>query len=244
MARPSGAWLNDADPAIAALWSVVLERPDALCEEIHRFQPSVEAFYRFKAALLVGTIRDPVELALAKLAVHQISFSGLGVMSGGPLGGREQRVGGIGSRWNPDTLCRDVRRDHRAMVNSRAVVSNVDFQEVLEGCGKALVYLDPPYYEKGQQLYQYAFRSDDHVRLAASLRRTANPWILSYDDAPQVREMYAFAQVLEMRDLNYSINTQRVRGELLILSPNMPNLFDQVADKRKYAGGSPDIFAE
>jgi DNA adenine methylase len=241
----SSAWVNDADPGIAAIWQTILDQPEQLCDAILGFTPSTDAFYSIKSRLLAGMIADPVQLALSKLAIHQISFSGLGVMAGGPLGGRTQRVeGAIASRWNAERLCGEVRRAQRVMQQSNAVVTSLDFQAVIDGPGRAFLYLDPPYYQKGPELYQHAFTESDHLRLADCLRRTTNPWLLSYDDTPGIREMYESCEMVELTDLNYSINTARRMGELLILSPGLPNLFDQVSDKRHCASMGRDIFDE
>ena len=178
--RLSSAWLNDADPGIAAIWQTILHQPEQLCDAILGFTPSTDAFYEFKAGLLAGAIVDRVQLALAKLAIHQISFSGLGVMAGGPLGGRTQRVeGAIASRWNAERLCGEVRRAHEDMLKSNAMVTNLDFQAVIDEPGQAFLYCDPPYYQKGPELYPHAFSESDHLRLADCLRRTANPWLLA-----------------------------------------------------------------
>jgi DNA adenine methylase len=240
-----GAQLNDLDPGIAAIWQTIAGSPAELCDAISRFEPTADAFYDLRTRILTGTITESVQLALAKLAIHQMSFSGLGTMAGGPMGGRAQGSDdAVGSRWNAESLCGEVRRAHRLMAASGAVVTNLDFEEVLTASREAFLYLDPPYYVKGSELYQHAFTEADHLRLADGLRRSTNPWILSYDDTPEVRELYAFAQVLEMTDLRYTINTSRTKGELLILSPNVPNLFDRVAAKRKYACAGRDIFEE
>ena len=42
-------------------------------------------------------------------------------------------------------------------------------------------------------------------------------WIsayVSYDDCPEIRELYSYAQILEMSNVNYTINTSRTKGEL------------------------------
>jgi DNA adenine methylase len=79
----------------------------------------------------------------------------------------------------------------------------VDFEQMILEEGGVL-YLDPPYYVKGNDLYQCGFTEEDHHRLAESLRNTSNPWILSYDDCPEVRELYQWAKY-ESVDVNYSI---------------------------------------
>ncbi|KKL03797.1 hypothetical protein LCGC14_2622550, partial [marine sediment metagenome] len=79
----------------------------------------------------------------------------------------------------------------------------------------ALVYLDPPYFEKGGQCYKHSFSEEDHVRLATALRDTHHQWVLSYDDCPEVRDLYSFARIQEL-PVNYSIAGSVPNVELLI----------------------------
>jgi DNA adenine methylase len=55
--------------------------------------------------------------------------------------------------------------------------------------GEAFFYLDPPYYKKGPQLYQFSFTDEDHISPAELLRRETRPWLLSYND-PVILELY------------------------------------------------------
>jgi DNA adenine methylase len=222
-----GAWLNDYDAGIAAIWDTVANHPDSLCAAIRCFEPSVDAFYELKEQLVAGTITDKVVLAASKIAIHQISFSGLGTKSGGPLGGKDQGSDyGIDCRWNPDTLCNKIKKINRMLVQSKTKVTNLDFAEVIDAKGKAFVYLDPPYYVKGGELYQHAFQHEDHLRLAACLERTKNPWLLSYDDAPEIREMFKFAAFKEVV-LSYTISGAREKTELLIYPHKLAHLFEE-----------------
>ena len=51
-----------------------------------------------------------------------------------------------------------------------------------------VVYLDPPYYVKGSQLYLSFYDEADHAALAKALRNERRfKWVLSYDNAPEVR---------------------------------------------------------
>ena len=50
--------------------------------------------------------------------------------------------------------------------------------------GKAVFYVDPPYYQARPALYQFSFVQEDHARLARLLRTETRPWLLSYDDHP------------------------------------------------------------
>jgi DNA adenine methylase len=229
-------WLNDKDPGIASLWTAVMWYPDDLKDRIRGFQPTLEAFLeireRLRSVKTMATRRDEiVQVGFEKLAIHRMSYSGLGTMAGGPLGGRKPKSEkAIGSRWNPDRLCAtvDARHERLAVCDVRhASCTCLDFGQMIQddSC-PSVIYLDPPYYDKGNELYQHSFARADHERLAKLLRTSKHRWVLSYDDCPEIRKLYGWAN-LQVIDVNYSITAcknretgkkvSRTKRELLIL---------------------------
>ena len=94
------AWINDRDPAMAALWDAVIQIPTSLrvfveiLPEAMRLFPSSD-YYQDDTEVLrsISNTSDtrkypPGLVAAMKLAVHQISFSGLGTRAGGPMTNR------------------------------------------------------------------------------------------------------------------------------------------------------------
>ena len=78
-----------------------------------------------------------------------------------------------------------------------------------------LVYLDPPYYEKGQDLYPNFYAPNDHVEIAARLSVFEQPWMMTYDDSPLIREVYADASISRF-PVRYSLQHKRLEGEIRI----------------------------
>jgi len=228
-------WINDKDIGIACLWTSVIRFHDEFKERVRSFKPSVEAFYELRHELLAVSAMpvDPariIDLGIKKLAIHQISYSGLGTKSGGPLGGAEQKSEyTIDCRWSPNYICKNVDKLHALFAAIEVHgngCTNLDFADVIQDTDcRSLLYLDPPYYVKGNDLYQHGFTVNDHQRLANALRNTEHAWVLSYDDCREVRQMYEWANV-ESLQVNYSITASkeegtgkrisRTKGELLI----------------------------
>ena len=209
-------WINDRDPGIAALWTSVIRHPEALCERIASFEPSVDSFYEMKERLKALTEEadesSVVDVGFSKLALHQISYSGLGTMSGSPLGGVQQKSQyKIGCRWYPDTICKKIRKFtelFKAVEVKDGKCTCLDFESVLSSSPEHIAYIDPPYYHKGNDLYQFGFTNYDHLRLSKTLRKSNSPWLVSYDDCEEIRDLYSWACV-EGIEVPYTINASK-----------------------------------
>jgi DNA adenine methylase len=216
------AWLNDADPAMAALWDVVIHNPTSLHVTVEVTPEAMRLFGSdyYQADLeLLRSITGPEDLqripaanlAIAKLAVHQMSFSGLGTRAGGPMSNRL-------CRYNVDTLCSKIYTCNEILTSislRNDTCTCLDFERLFVP-GEAFFYLDPPHVKAGPQLYQVAFTQADHERLAKRLRAEKRPWLLSYDDHPLIHRLYGGWCRIEEVEVGCSINGCNRKKELLI----------------------------
>lgn len=221
-------WINDLDSGIAALWTAVIREPQELAQLVDGFIPSLEAYREFVESLQDGSALTTVVRGFRKLAVHQMSYSGLGLKAGGPIGGWGQdpetnpKKYDIGCRWNPSTLKAKIWKSH-ALLKGRCREDRCTEYDALELIRKpgedVFLYLDPPYVGVGQDLYLLGYAEQDHRALAKALTETSHKWALSYDDHPLVRELYREFHVDE-KQWAYTINSKKEnRGaELLVLS--------------------------
>ena len=153
----------------------------------------------------------PGLVAAMKLAVHQMSYSGLGTRAGGPMSDRM-------CRYNVERLNARIETCHEILssVKLRHGTCNcLDFEKLFSP-GEAFFYLDPPYVKAGPQLYQAAFTQSDHERLARRLRRESRPWLLSYDDHPVIHQLYGGWSRIDQVEVGCSINGCNRKTELLI----------------------------
>ncbi len=61
---------------------------------------------------------------------------------------------------------------------------------------------------------------DDHKRLAKLIRGLKSRWMLTYDDAPAIAELYSGLPMYR-KSLLYSAQVKRRANELLVLSPEL-----------------------
>lgn len=216
-------WLNDKDYGLVSLWQSVWQDFDNLSLKIRTFKPSVAAFNLFKEED-GRTDLDPLEAGFRKLALHQMSYSGLGAKSGGPLGGQNQGNSkySVACRYARANLALEARKAHDVLNKfSKLRITCGDFASMIDGSAGVFVYLDPPYYAKGPELYAHAMDESDHLRLSTKLRVTMNKWVLSYDDDPAVRDLYSWATIKPV-DITYTVSRakgpkRRKNHEVLIM---------------------------
>lgn len=187
--------LNDADPGVYAFWHTVLNKPEALLHRIIQEPlPSHLTLWHSKEVLRANTT-DTADLAWAQLVVNRLSYSGIAIA--GAMGGKNGSQASLLARWNPETLAGRIRRIYD--MRGRIHLTCMDGCEFIEEYGywekDGVLFVDPPYYEKGPQLYPLSFSEDDHCRLAGLLNDLSMQFpgvrvIITYDDHPAIRGLY------------------------------------------------------
>ncbi len=209
--------LNDFDQGVAAFWDLIANAPESELQSfedrILNTQPTVTTFKE----MLDSNPLDRAGKAFRTFFLNRTSYGGMGWR---PLGGKRQKSkDNIDSRWgNARRIIRELR-EARTLLYGRTKVLNTDFARAIPFAHeKALMFLDPLYYEKGNELYNFTWSDADHVRLRDALKHKNN-WVMSYDDHPRIRELYptlAFHMAVK-----YSGGKQRKRTNELLLSPRL-----------------------
>ncbi len=80
------------------------------------------------------------------------------------------------------------------------------------------MYLDPPYYIKGQNLYKNFYGHEDHKAIAELLStKRSSKWVVSYDDVKEIRSIYGGFDMLSY-SLNYSAGKKGLGNEIMYFS--------------------------
>jgi DNA adenine methylase len=215
--------LNDADPRVAAFWRSVLHQTDELCDRILTSRPTMKLWRACRDVYRSTRRRSQIDMAFAVFFLNRCNRSGV-LINGGPIGGHKQMgAWGIDARYNRPDLVRRIRRI--AGYGDGITVTTMDARELLRseavGGRRTFVFLDPPYYEKGQRLYMNNLAHKGHEELATLLLEEPSfNWVLTYDDVPQVRALYASLS-LRMFRLGYSAYERRLGRELIIFDPRL-----------------------
>lgn len=213
--------INDADPRIAALWWAMLDDNDRFVDCIYATPLDIDEWRRQQAICATADRGDSFALGFAAFYMNRCNRSGV-LKGAGPIGGYAQDgKWRLDVRFNRDELASKVR-DIGALRDC-IEVTGLDAIEFLKRClpagrarARAFVYADPPYVIKGQKLYLNAYEPQDHAELARYLdRQCVLPWLVSYDDAPLIRSLYARHQI-DLLPIRYSLQSKRAAQELLI----------------------------
>ncbi|WP_010248435.1 DNA adenine methylase [Acetivibrio cellulolyticus] len=82
-------------------------------------------------------------------------------------------------------------------------------------------YIDPPYYKEGPGLYRFYFTHKQHVELAKFIKPKLFPWLISYDDVDEIRNIYERSSCINLY-MDYSVKTSKKGKELLISNLTIP----------------------
>jgi DNA adenine methylase len=213
--------INDIDPAVFAFWDAVLTDTDRLCARISDTDVNVEEWDRQRS---VQAASDPDRLDLAFSTFFMNRTNRSGIITGGIIGGRNQDgPWKLDARYNRSDLIRRIQKIAR--FGSRISLSNKDALDFMRpwfsaDVPKSFVYLDPPYYAKGTELYRNFYEPEDHVAVATATRRLRALWIVSYDADPNVLSLYRARRSLRY-SLNYSAGTRGRGLEVMFFAPHL-----------------------
>ena len=226
--------LNDLDPLVSSFWKVVFGKS---CQTRHHINWLVNKIETTKITIKEWRIqkalepKDTKEAAWKCLFLNRTSFNGI-LYKAGPIGGWEQTNRKLDVRFNKEKIISRIND----LYELRERVDRVDSLNWKKFCSyyakskESYLYLDPPYYNKAEQLYGYLFDNSMHIDLCNYLINVSAPWILSYDDAPEIRKLYNNQKGIRGRviEQTYSANpaggNSFVGRELFYSNRNLPTL--------------------
>jgi len=215
--------INDIDRALYALWTSVLEETDELCRLIRDTKVSMPVWRRQREVLARPAEHSMVRLGFAAFFLNRTNRSG--IIGGGVIGGQRQTgAWKLDARFNKSDLITRIQKIAR--YRHRISVYRLDAADFLRRVvptlpPKTLLYLDPPYYVKGGDLYEHHYRHDDHALIAGMVRQLEKPaWVVSYDAAPEILRLYRGFRRQEY-DLAYSAQDRYAGSEVMFFGPRL-----------------------
>ena len=218
------AWdvvINDFDPQVYAFWWSLLNKTDDLCKLIYDTPINMVEWHR-QHSIYRNPDGDKLRAGFATFFLNRTNRSG--ILLGGVIGGKNQNGPyKIDARYNKIKLIE--RLPLIASHSKRIRVFNKDALDLLNELKPSftkntLIYFDPPYYGKGKLLYQNSYSHDDHKKLSTFVRNLDIPWIVTYDDMDEIRDLYKDEKLVPF-DIAYSACAERSRGNEIMFYNNL-----------------------
>lgn len=235
--------INDLSGPVYSFWKAVLDDTEELCRLIKNTRRTVAAWDRQKRIFANPQDHSLTQVGFATFFLNRTNRSG--ILNGGVIGGRDQAgPWKIDARYNAEELI--FRIESIARMRRKIKLTQKDALALLRnGLPKwperTLIYLDPPYFERGRQLYYDYYKPNDHVDLAQFIETGMQDrhWIVSYDNVPAIKELYGgFRSIIY--SVGYSARTAKIGKEVMFFSsllkiPELVGPVQQIGKIRKAA---------
>ena len=168
---------NDRNPNLVNLYRCVRDHPDELISELTYALNSRTDFDYIRKIMKTPTEIPDVKRAAYFYQLIRYSYaSGLDSYASQPH-----------SMWNNFPLITNA-----CARLQKVVIENKDFEKLIDQYDRpeSLFYCDPPYFETEDYYEDVGFTKDDHIRLADRLSSIEGKYMLSYNDCPEIRELY------------------------------------------------------
>ncbi len=218
-------WINDAFRDLILFWRFLKDQ--STCEKLqNRLRKLRQKFttaeelkeYYLKARDSEPT--DDFDAAVKFFFFNRVTFSGTTQAGGFSEAASELRF--------TETSIERLSPMPRAL--KRTKITNVDFSRVIEATGEGVfLFIDPPYYSASKLYGKHgSLHNFDHDLLVSLLKETKHKFLITYDDCPEIRKMYKWADfnpanlTVEPWNLTYGMNncnlenTCKVGSELFI----------------------------
>jgi len=216
--------INDVSELVHGFWWSVLNSTDDLCRLIIDTPRTVDEWDRQKRVVMNPSQFSKLQVGFATFFLNRTNRSG--ILNGGIIGGRDQSgPWKIDARYNATELTRRIQAI--ALLRSRVELTKLDALTLLSNGAnkwpsKTLIYLDPPYYAKGRELYYDFYKHDDHISVASHVQSKIinQKWIVSYDNESAICEMYVNRR-RSTYNIGYSARGTRQGSEVMFFSDDM-----------------------
>ncbi|GAB4462267.1 MAG: DNA adenine methylase [Anaerolineales bacterium] len=218
-------WINDLNPELYCFWKYAQIDSEKLAREILKIKKERSNGQElFDELVNTDTSRlSEFERAVRFFVLNRITFSGV-VESGG----YSQHA--FRSRFTDSSIERVAKIGY---LLENVKITQADYHTLLADGGKEIfTFLDPPYYKAVKsRLYGrngVLHTSFNHEAFAQAMRQCNHSWLITYDDSPEIRENFSFANIygwqLQYGMNNYKQGKAEKGNELFISNYALPKL--------------------
>ncbi|NML88338.1 DNA adenine methylase [Sphingobium sp. TB-6] len=210
--RPKAEVINDISADVTNLFRL-LQRHYQQLLDVLKWQITSRADFERLVKVEPETLTE-LERAARFLFIQRLSF-------GGKVMGRTFGTSTTGpARFDLTKLVPMLEDVHERLAS--VTIERLSYDRLIPRYDRphTLFYLDPPYWGCTDDYGRSVFSEDDFERLSGLLRIAKGRFILSINDVPEVREIFAWASI-EPVELNYRVSGKVTAArELVIRGPN------------------------
>lgn len=214
--------INDLDVAIYDFWKAITSDTDNFLRLISDTPVTIDEWYKQKNVLSNPNNHSQLEHGFATFFLNRTNRSG--ILKGGVIGGKNQDGNyKLDARFNKEALSKRIVKIGE--LRDRIKIYNLDALHLLSKIdsllpSNSLIYLDPPYYIKGQGLYRNFYTHNDHIKIRNMLDQVKSKWIVSYDNCQEIKDIYT-GYKQDNYSLNYSAYYKTKGSEVMIYCNNI-----------------------
>jgi DNA adenine methylase len=197
-------WINDLNFDLYCFWYYAKTEIETLVQAIEQIKQNYPNGRELFNDLTQQNLNpSQFDRAVRFFVLNRITFSGTV-----EAGGYSQQA--FERRFTTSSI--DRLRQVSACL-SAAHITHSDYETLLVEEGEGVfIFLDPPYLSATKSKL-YGSRGKlhttfDHERFAENMRRCRHQWLITYDDSPEVRKLFQFADLTEWR-LQYGMNNYK-----------------------------------
>jgi DNA adenine methylase len=198
-------WINDLNPELHFFWKHVQLDAHGLARELRSIKKQRQNGQELFDELLQIDVSSLTELerAVRFFVLNRITFSGV-VESGG----YSQLA--FETRFTDSSI---ERVSKLGALLDGIKITQLDYRQLLQdGDHSVFTFLDPPYFKATKsRLYGkngILHTGFNHDEFAEEMKQCRHSWLITYDDSPEIRKNFAYANIYEWQ-LQYGMNNYR-----------------------------------
>ena len=218
-------WINDLNPELYYFWKYAQIDSEKLAKEVSKIKTERKDGQELFAELIAvkNETLTEFERAVRFFVLNRITFSGV-VESGG-----YSQLAFVG-RFTDSSIERLAKL---GKLLEGIEITHLDYRKVLSSGGKEVfTFLDPPYFKATKsKLYGkngILHTGFNHDEFAAEMKKCRHSWLITYDDSPEIRKSFQFANIYDW-ELQYGMNNYKQGkadkgNELFISNYSLPRM--------------------